>query len=49
VDAHYFDGLNATEIGEELQMTSGAVRKVLFKTRHLLADCLTGKDLGKAT
>lgn len=49
VDAHYFDGHNATEIGEELCMTSGAVRKVLFKTRHLLADCLTRKQLGRAT
>lgn len=49
VEAHYFDGHNSTVIGEELRMTSSAVRKVLFKARHLLAECLTGKELGKAT
>nr|WP_246417992.1 sigma-70 family RNA polymerase sigma factor [Haloferula luteola] len=41
VEARYFRDRNATEIGEELAMSSVAVRKVLFHARQNLAACLS--------
>ena len=40
VDARYFQDKNSTEIGKELNVTSASVRKVLFKSRKMLSECL---------
>lgn len=49
VDARYFRDCNATEIGEELDMSAVAVRKVLFNARHELAQCLAKRQIRDAT
>ncbi|BCX49462.1 RNA polymerase sigma factor [Haloferula helveola] len=49
VDARYFKDRNATEIGEELEMSSVAVRKVLFNARQALATCLHAHKVHDAT
>ncbi|MDP4777960.1 MAG: sigma-70 family RNA polymerase sigma factor [Opitutales bacterium] len=40
VDARYFQDKNSTEIGENLQVSPSSVRKILFKSRKLLYECL---------
>lgn len=48
VEARYFRDRNATQIGEELSMSSVAVRKVLFNARQSLAACLAARPTDQA-
>lgn len=43
IRARYFDERNSTEIGEDLKMQPAAIRKVLYHSRQILADCLRSK------
>ena len=48
IRARYFDERNSTEIGEDLRMQPATVRKVLFNSRQILADCLRTKAIHDA-
>ena len=45
VDARYFQDKNATQIGDELDLTPTAVRKTLFHARPTLATCLQTRTI----
>ncbi|WAC21229.1 sigma-70 family RNA polymerase sigma factor [Luteolibacter sp. SL250] len=45
IRARYFDDRNSSQIGDDLNMQSATVRKVLFHSRQLLADCLRSKAI----
>lgn len=45
IRARYFDDRNSSEIGDDLKMQPATVRKVLFHSRQLLADCLRSKAI----
>lgn len=48
IRARYFDDRNSSEIGGDLRMQPATVRKVLFHSRQLLADCLRSKAIHDA-
>ncbi|WP_193214036.1 sigma-70 family RNA polymerase sigma factor [Luteolibacter marinus] len=49
IDARYFRDRNASEIGEDLEMSAVAVRKTLFTARKSLAECLATRQVREAT
>ena len=48
VHARYFNDLSSGEIGDKLDLSSSAVRKILFHARQNLARCLRGKEVRPA-
>jgi len=48
IRARYFDDRNSSEIGDDLKMQPATVRKVLYHSRQLLADCLRSKAVHDA-
>jgi len=43
LDLRYHEGLNATQIGERLQLSADGVRMALMRGRQALARCLSGR------
>ena len=48
IDARYFQDRNASQIGEDFDMSAVAVRKMLFHARQTLAQCLHSREVHDA-
>lgn len=48
IKARYFDDRNSSEIGGDLKIPPATVRKILYHSRQILADCLRGKAIHDA-